>query len=82
MSIPDEAFKDAEATYREVLTDLRLKEGGGFKVPSQTRRALCAALEAAAPYLKAEAWDEGNIAGVFDLPSEKHATTNPYRSQA
>jgi hypothetical protein len=38
------------------------------------------ALEAAAPHLMAEAWDEGNIAGIFDLPSEDHATPNPYRS--
>ena len=30
----------------------------------------------------AQAWDKGNIAGIFDLPSEGHATPNPYRKEA
>jgi len=78
--ISKEASEAAHNTYREVLTDLRLTEGAGFKVASQVRRALDAAIEAAAPHLMAQAWDEGNIAGIFDLPSEDHATPNPYRS--
>lgn len=49
--IPEEAFRAAEATYTETLVDLRIAEGGGFKVASQQRRAIRAALEAAAPYM-------------------------------
>jgi hypothetical protein len=49
--IPDEAFHAADATYRDTILELRLAEGGGFKVASQQRRALRAALEAAAPHL-------------------------------
>lgn len=51
--IPKEAIKAAEDTYRETLVDLRLTEGGGFKVASQNRRALHAALAAAAPFMPA-----------------------------
>jgi hypothetical protein len=53
--ISEEAFREAEATYTEKLVELRLAEGGGFKVASQQRRAIRAALEAAAPFLKGEA---------------------------
>ena len=49
--IPDAAIAAAERAYRETLTELRLAEGGGFKVASQVRRALHAALEAAAPHM-------------------------------
>ena len=65
--IPDKATKAAQDTFIEVLTDLRLKEGGGFKVASQQRRAIAAALEAAAPHLMAAAWDEGYLACVDDI---------------
>jgi hypothetical protein len=51
MTIPEEAFRAASERYQEVLTRLRLAEGGGFKVASQHRRAITAALEAAAPFI-------------------------------
>ena len=73
--IPAEAQRAAEAAYRETLTDLRLAEGGGFKVASQNRRALTAALEAAAPHMLAGAWDEGREAGMLDY----YNTRNPYK---
>ena len=57
-AVSDEAFKAASDTYMEVLTDLRLKEGGGFKVASQNRRALRAAIQAAAPHMLKAVWDE------------------------
>lgn len=38
----------------ETLVGLRLAEGGGFKVASQQRRSIRAALEAAAPFMLAE----------------------------
>jgi len=55
MNIPYEVVEAAKMAYRETLTDLRLAEGGGFKVSSQVDRALLAALEAAAPHLFAPA---------------------------
>jgi hypothetical protein len=72
--ISDEAVEAANDAYTEALVDLRLREGGGFKVVSQQRRALRAALEAAAPHIAAEAWNEGWGAPRY--------ATNPYRSQA
>jgi hypothetical protein len=66
--ISDEAFKAANDAYTEALVDLRLREGGGFKVVSQQRRALRAALEAAAPYMLRDAWLEGRNA-----PPDKYA---------
>lgn len=92
-SISDEAFKAADNAYMETLTDLRLKEGGGFKVGSQNKRALRAAFEAAAPYLMAQAWAEGHEDGFWNgrlshgdlqaLTGIEHAKApNPYRSQA
>jgi hypothetical protein len=51
VNISDEAVEAANDAYTEALVDLRLREGGGFKVVSQQRRALRAALEAAAPIL-------------------------------
>lgn len=50
--IPEAAIKAAESAYYETLTELRLAEGGGFKVSSQVKRSLRAALEAAAPYIE------------------------------
>jgi hypothetical protein len=81
MSIPDEAFRAANERYSEVLTDLRLREGGGFKVASQNRRALLAALEAAAPHLMAQAWDEGERTGFEESfrDNDPRKTRNPYR---
>lgn len=42
-----ERIQAAADAYRETLTELRLREGGGFKVASQNRRALEDALAAA-----------------------------------
>jgi len=53
--IPDAARLAAEAAYTETIAELRLAEGGGFKVASQQRRAIAAALEAAAPHMEAQA---------------------------
>lgn len=89
--ISDEAFRAANAAYMETLTDLRLSEGGGLKMASRNRRALRAALEAAAPHMLAQAFDEGKRAAdlewqqSYDLvtPDEhRFIATNPYRSQA
>lgn len=52
-AIPAEAERAAEAAYSETLAHLRLSEGGGFKVASQVRRSIRAALEAAAPHIRA-----------------------------
>jgi hypothetical protein len=67
---------------------MRLSEGGGFKVPSQQRRAIRAALEAAAPHIlaeaKAEAWVEAmqyaDDQGYLIVHAD--SVSNPYRSQA
>ena len=75
--IPEAAFRAAEATYMETIVELRLAEGGGFKVASQQRRAIRAALEAAAPHLMAEAWDEGRNADDFSVSIGYEK--NPYR---
>jgi hypothetical protein len=90
--IPDEAVEAAQGKFMEVLADLRLKEGGGFKAASQQRRAIAAALEAAAPHLMARVWDEGaNVAwaasgegynGEYPDPGEPFdAEPNPYRER-
>lgn len=55
VEIPAEARRAAESAYTEKLVELRLAEGGGFKVASQQRRAIAFALEAAAPYIRAQA---------------------------
>lgn len=72
-----DAIKAAEAAYRETLTDLRLKEGGGFKAPSQVRRSIRAALEAAAPYMLRAVWDEAYGKG-FEAARGEPDTPNPY----
>lgn len=83
--ISNDATKAAQTAYRETLTELRLTEGGGFNVSSQVRRAIDAALEAAAPYLvqaaKAEAWDEGEKIGYEESfrADDPRPTRNPYR---
>lgn len=53
MTISSEAAAAGENAYRETIVNLRLEEGGGLKVASQNRRALKAALEAAAPLILA-----------------------------
>lgn len=90
--IPEAASRAAEHAYRETLTELRLSEGGGFKVSSQVKRSIRAALEAAFPILMAQAWAEGHEDGFWNgrlshgdpeaLTGIEHArATNPYRSQ-
>ncbi|MFB8368541.1 hypothetical protein ACFC25_04165 [Pseudarthrobacter sp. NPDC055928] len=59
MNIPSEAKRAAEAAYRETLTGLRLAEGGGFKVPSQVKRSISAALDAAAPRIREQGYEDG-----------------------
>ncbi|KQQ98006.1 hypothetical protein ASF74_14830 [Arthrobacter sp. Leaf145] len=73
----------AENAYRETITELRLAEGGGFKVASQHRRALEAAINAAAPFIAAQAWDEGwdRFADYDELDQQcGEYPANPYRS--
>lgn len=84
MQISDEALKAANDAYCETLTELRLAEGGGFKVASQVRRSIRAALEAAAPYIAAEAWDRcaASIVDEYGNPIIPDSNTSPYRSQA
>lgn len=84
MQISDEAV---EAGARAVYAHLRLecpKPWDELKPiwRANYRKEARAVLAAAAPHMLAEAWDEGNIAGMFDLPSENHATNNPYRSRS
>jgi len=70
-----------EAAARDVALSLGIPwEELSEKVKDLTRARVRKILTIAAPHLMAQAWDEGNIAGIFDLPSEDHATPNPYRS--
>ena len=78
--ITAEAKRAAEDAYRETLTDLRLVEGGGFKVVSQVRRSIHAALEAAAPYLLRAVWDEAYCKG-FEAARGEGDTPNPYEQK-
>lgn len=81
--INEEAFRAAESTYMEKIVELRLAEGGGFKVPSQQKRAMRAALEAAAPYI-IQAWINDTSRLPNALPGygpEGRIPTNPHRSQ-
>jgi hypothetical protein len=54
-------------------------------VPNELRRAFLRdakiTLEAAAPFIAAEAWDEG-YQGCYDRYMYEPVPTNPYRSQA
>ena len=72
--IPEGAARDAAAVFTETIAGLRLAEGGGFKVASQQRRAIRAALDAVTPALLAHAWDVGYEAG-----SKWDEGDNPYR---
>lgn len=78
--IPTEAKRAAEGAYRETLTDLRLAEGGGFNVASQVRRSIHAALEAAAPHLLRDVWDEAYGKG-FEAARGEADTPNPYEQE-
>jgi hypothetical protein len=77
--ISDEAVEAAHKAWRaQAATD-----GAIFEYN------LRAALEAAAPYIAAEAWDEGardgqwNAEHIFQTDAgARHAIENPYRSQA
>ena len=74
--ISDEAVEAAAKAYHRAL---RQRKTGP--------NALLEALDAAAPYLKAEAWDEGWEAGSDDETDSywgprSVTTPNPYRSQA
>lgn len=49
--------------------------------PAVTIRDIITILEAAAPHMLAEAWDEGYDAADYDAP-HSIKRPNPYRSQA
>jgi hypothetical protein len=73
--ISDEAV-EAAASYMDGAIDY-------ISSPSHMREAMRAALEAAAPYIAAEAWEEGVMyasRGTFRDYEDFEA--NPYRSQA
>lgn len=57
----------AANAYRETITELRLSEGGGFKVASQHRRSLDAALTAADQVTFSEAAIERAAIEIFAL---------------
>jgi hypothetical protein len=78
--IPDEALVAAAyALYRDANPDSELKWYDiGFHEQDELLRPARGALEAAAPYILADAWDEGYREADYDAPhSDK--TPNPYR---
>lgn len=84
MMIPDEAV-DAAARALDPQT---MGSGGPLaeKLKGQARAEARRALEAAAPFLMARAWDEGDHAGYLTAMSESHGLSseppirNPYRT--
>ena len=89
MTVPDEAVEAAAKALAIVAW------GEWEYVPTELRgrmkRDARLALEAAAPFIAAQAWDEGSLAGWSDrtrsfMRRQTHAeyvaneTTNPYRS--
>lgn len=74
MNIPDEAVEAAASKVLEALDR-------GFTA----YQIAYAALEAAAPFIAAQAWDEGMQAGYLNRANETWAgispLNNPYRSQ-
>lgn len=75
--ISDEAVEAAaEAAHLSKLTGVRWDDIPQWKKVDRLSEAR-AALEAAAPYVAAEAWDEGRESVDFDS-----CGLNPYRSQA
>lgn len=72
MNISDEAV---DAAMRGFFTNGIYPEGGGYIVNMR------AALDAAAPYLMAAAWDEGHAATLANpLAAAFGYTVNPYRA--
>lgn len=74
--IPDEALDAAV----DALVASRLGDHKGIN-GEEFVEAARAALEAAAPYMLADAWEEGRQAEE-DTPPLHRAAPNPYRSQA
>lgn len=75
--IPDEAVEAAiEALLASKLGDHAGINGEEFV------EAAHLALEAAAPFIAAEAWGEGHSAGVLDAATKRRMTPNPHESIA
>lgn len=78
-SIPNEALRAAQEAF------------GGYKRAKTMHNdadAICAALTAAAPFIAAQAWDEGMRAGksramrhMSDEPGLSLSIPNPYKSE-
>lgn len=81
MNISDEAVEAAaKAAYENVRPKMGFPSGfdGAPEPMQETYRGIArAGLEAAAPHLMAEAWEQGRVTG-----SESIRQPNPYRSQA
>ncbi|UYM26585.1 hypothetical protein SEA_BAUER_36 [Arthrobacter phage Bauer] len=77
-SIPDEAVEAAA----KVLDPQTMGSGGALaeKFQEATRAEARAILEAAAPHLMAQAWEDGYHAALSD--GYEYQTANPYRSEA
>jgi hypothetical protein len=77
VTISDEAVEAAARTLRPYMDD------DHFDLDAVAR----AALETAAPFIAAQAWDEGNEAGFNECSTEEYPeyyqpATNPYRSKS
>jgi hypothetical protein len=81
VNIPDEAVEAAAKVLCE-----QMWENAHEKQRAYAREEARLALEAAAQYIAAEAWDEGEQAGAMNHAAEEYPEvkdiTNPYRSQA
>lgn len=81
MNISDEAVEAAETALRSKVNQIRYGEEWDDWRARQAR----AAIEAAAPFIAAQAWDEGEHAGYMNRSAEeRHGIephTNPYRSE-
>lgn len=72
MTVPDEAVEAAARAMLDAMYDDKT-----LKVDDEDRGIARATLEAAAPLIAAQAWDEGSwVAQSWKLPREQ----NPYRS--
>jgi hypothetical protein len=76
--IPDEAVEAAA----KALDPHTMGSAGQVaeKFKEATRAEARRALESAAPYLMAEAWDEGVLIGFDEGQGARGRTPNPYRS--
>lgn len=72
--ISDESVEEAAKTIYEFLEDTPWEQAANFRDDVWFKEAARRGLEAAAPYIRAEVWDECNSS---DTP-----WINPYRSQS